>query len=157
MQDIKFINGKIDCGYIYEKVKNKRNIIYEISILNKVLAPFKDMIGMHISASRSNNIFPLYKLNEKFLQINDKKLKFFYKNIIIHKIEIPFQENYWKKALESENLKFSIICSNKIKHIKDTKIFTILLVFRTSVQILIDSYFFYLIVYTKSGCVIIQT
>ena len=47
---------------------------------------------------------------------------FFYKNIITQKIEIPFQENYWKKTLESENLKFNIIYSNKIKHIKDTKI-----------------------------------
>ena len=56
------------------------------------------------------------------MQINDKKSNFFYKNIITQKIEIPFQENYWKKTLESENLKFDIIYSNKIKHIKDTKI-----------------------------------
>ena len=70
----------------------------------------------------SNNIFPLYKLNKIILQINDKKSNFFYKNIITQKIEIPFEENYWKKIIESENLKFNIIYSNKIKHIKDTKI-----------------------------------
>ena len=33
-------------------------------ILNKVLAPFKDKIGMHTPVSGSNNIFPLYKLNK---------------------------------------------------------------------------------------------
>ena len=122
MQDIKFINGKIDCSYIYENVKKKRNIFHEISILNKVLVPFKDKIGMHTPVSSSNNIFPLYKLNETILQINDKTKVFFYKNIITQKIEIPFQENYWKKTLESENLKLNIIYSNKIKHLKDTKI-----------------------------------
>ena len=63
--------------YIYEKVKNKRNIFKEISILSKVLAPFKDKIGMHTPVSRSINIFPVYKLNEKTLQINDKNIKHF--------------------------------------------------------------------------------
>ena len=56
MQDIKFVNGKINCGYTYEKVKNKRNTFHEISILNKVLAPFNDKIGMHTPVLRSNNI-----------------------------------------------------------------------------------------------------
>ena len=67
VQDIKFINGKIDCGYTYEKVKKKRNIFHEISILNKVLAPFKDKIGMHTPVLRSSNLSPVYKLNEKTL------------------------------------------------------------------------------------------
>ena len=65
VQDIKFINGKIDCGYKYEKEKNKRDIFHETSILKKVLVPFKDKIGIHTPVLRSNNIFPLYKLNEK--------------------------------------------------------------------------------------------
>ena len=46
---------------------------------------------------------------------------FFYKSIIKQKIKIPFQENYLKKTLESENLKLNIIYTNKIKYIKDTK------------------------------------
>ena len=84
MQDIKFVNGKIDCDYIYEKVKNKRNIFHEISNLNNVLVPFKDKIGMHTPVSGSNNIFPLYKLNKIILQINDKKSIFLIK-ISLHK------------------------------------------------------------------------
>ena len=89
VQDIKFINGKIDCGYIYEKVKNKRNIFHEISILNKVLVPFKDKISMHTPVSRSNNIFPLYKLNEKLLQIMITNQSFFIKISLHKKLKFP--------------------------------------------------------------------
>ena len=78
--------GKL-IDYIYEKVKNKRNIFHEISMLNKVLAPFKDKIGMHIPISRSNNILSLYKRNEKILQINDKKSKFFIKILLYRKLK----------------------------------------------------------------------
>ena len=121
VHDIKFINGKIDCNFIYEKVKNKRNIFHEISILSKVLAPFRCDINTHTPVSESSIIFPLYFLNENIVQIDDKKSKFFYKSLIKQKIEIPFRQTFWMKTLKSPDLNFNIIYTNKIKHIKDKK------------------------------------
>ena len=57
-----------------------------------ILVPFKDKIGMHTPVLRSNNIFPVYKLNEKFLQMNDKKSKFFIK-VSLHKNRNSFPRN----------------------------------------------------------------
>ena len=122
VHDIKFKNGKVDCDFVYEKVKNRRNIFHEITILNKVLAPYKDYINMHTPVSESKTAFPLYKVNGNILQIDDKKSNFFYKNIIKQKIEPPFQENIWRKATQVQDLDFNIIYTNRIKLIKDKKI-----------------------------------
>lgn len=47
VQDLKFINGKLDCAYIYEKVKDKRDILREATILQKALKPFKTLVQTH--------------------------------------------------------------------------------------------------------------
>ena len=122
VHDLKFIDGRIDCNYVFEKVKNKRNIFHEISTLNKVLAPYRDDIDIHTPVTESNKIFHLYELNEDISQIGNKNSKFFYKNITKQKIETPFQENVWKKTLKNEDLNFNKIYTNKIKAIKDKKI-----------------------------------
>ena len=47
VSDLLFIDGTVDESYLYGKIKDKRNILTQITPLRKTLKPYKLLIGDH--------------------------------------------------------------------------------------------------------------
>ncbi len=80
-----FINGCLDENYIYEKVKNKRNILCEISIMKKALYKYRHILGSTNPQSLQIDLQNMiYQTSEKWYSIKDlcsHKGSFFYGNL----------------------------------------------------------------------------
>ena len=80
--DLKFVDGKLDEFYIYEVVKDKRNIFCQLMILKSIFAQYKKLIGNHIPSKNVTRTTPLYVSNHEHVTLPVKSSKYFYRNLI---------------------------------------------------------------------------
>ena len=84
-------------------MENKRHIFQEISIPNK--GKFREKIGTHTPLPEKNIHFTSYQHNSKIIQIQKKKSKYFLQKYH-KKIENPYQEAFWRKAIHNQDSNF---------------------------------------------------
>lgn len=120
--NLRFINGVLDDQFIFNKVRNHRNIFSEISCLKHALRPFKDQIGNH--EPDFNYDLPIfYNKSTKLNEFTSSKSKFFYKNLIKFKVEKPTkQENHWINICNVKDFNFDYVYISQICKVKDRKI-----------------------------------
>ncbi len=118
VKDLRINNGKIDSGYIYEKVFPQTNIHNEIAIVMKSLKPLiKNISNDPTEPSDHNN--DLY-----WRELNDNKTintKFFYIRLIKQLQEKSYMEDFWNKTFDME-IPFKEVYTKKILDIKDKKL-----------------------------------
>ena len=123
VRDLKFLNGCLDENFLYNKIKDKRNIYVQILTLKKSLECFKEILETHIPAETSINTPAIYQSNGLDFDLSDKKSQFFYQNLIKQKVESPYQENIWRKVFQDlHDINFEKIYISKIKFCPDSKL-----------------------------------
>ena len=80
INDLKFVDGKLDEFYIYEVVKDKRNIFCQLMILKSIVAQYKKLMGNHIPSKNVTKTTPLYVSNHEHVTSPVKSSKYFYTN-----------------------------------------------------------------------------
>ena len=122
IKDLKFINGKLDDYYIFQKIRNKRNIFNQVYILKSILKKFETKIGDHLpTLVHTLNQLPYYDIILRQNTIMEIKTKKIYNNLIQQKIEVPYQQRIWT-ARFTQDIDFRTIYKQKIYQIKDQKI-----------------------------------
>ncbi len=97
--NLKFIDGKLDEHYVYDKVKNKSNILVEIVMLKEALKPYRQMLGNHEPVHNIHVPIITFRNNEIF-RFKNCKSKPFYRNLVTRKVESNTHEVYWKNCLD---------------------------------------------------------
>ena len=120
--NLRFVDGILDENYIYHTVQDHRNILSEISVIKKVLKPYKHLIGNH-EPSYVNH-YPVFNNSSVCIYtFKTCKSKLFYKNLISHKLLEPVQQElYWKDILEIRDVDYTQIYKDNIMHVRDKKI-----------------------------------
>ena len=65
-----------------------------------------------------------YQRNGTYFNLTDKKSNFFYQNLIKQKIELPYQEDIWRKQFQNDinNIDFRRVYTTEIKMCPDSKV-----------------------------------
>ena len=91
--------------------------------LKKSLAAFKGILNTHTPVASSVKTPAIYCCNGSDYDLTDKKSSFFYQNLINQKIELPYQENFWRSVLGNLNeINFEKVYTTKIKLCPDSKV-----------------------------------
>ena len=91
VKDLKFVNGKLDGDYIFNKVKKKRNILIEITQVRKVIDATTIALYQNIADSEA--------IDQETPDINEiNKTKYFYKKLI-NKISTPMNIEKWENLM----------------------------------------------------------
>ena len=116
VKDLKIKDGNIDEYFLYENIKDKRDIFKEILLLKKALKKFRVVLMDHNPST--TNIVDFMEDDK----CSKTGTKFYYKSLIDQKREKPKSEDRIKKRLSIHNIDFESVYTNKITHIKDLKI-----------------------------------
>ncbi len=120
--NLRFIDGVLDEQYVYQIVKDQRNILAEVSAIKKALKPYQNIICNHNPIT--NMFCPLF--HNEYVCLNDFKnckSKFFYMYLVNKIVEEPIQQEvYWKNVIQANDVNFFEVYCNKIKCIQDKKI-----------------------------------
>ena len=111
--DIKIINGIIDDNFLYDKVKDKRNIFREITILRRALKTFTQVVVSHDPSQHEQE-----QISSSF-EIPRKSTSF-YQNLIQGKIVKPKFKIFTQNNISVIN--FASIFRYKIKKINEPKL-----------------------------------
>ena len=115
MKDLAFKNGIIDENYLYTKIRNKRQIFRQITILRQALKPFKTSLRNHVPNPQPVRNVPTVSEPET-------KSKYFYNNLIQQKIERPKSQAKIRNMLNDNNINFDQAYLRKIKQVKEYKL-----------------------------------
>ena len=123
LSDIKFVNGKIDVPYIYNKLTDKRNFHIEIRELNIAISQFRPTIA---DLNHNPTDLPVRQNNaiDEVHTNSPPNSKMFYKNLILKKIETP-SFKYWGSKIGTEHFvleNIDNIFKNKVINIKEKKL-----------------------------------
>ena len=113
----------MDEQYIHDTVKDKVNILSEISRIKLALRPYARFIGSHLPYDE--NYLPLFIANGCDVTLNEFKhcrSKFFYKLLIASKAERPRLEVRWQNLFYLDDSDFKTVYRQKIICVKDRKI-----------------------------------
>ena len=118
---LKITSHKLDENYIYQSVQNKGNILQQIYIIKQVLKPYLKYVQNYIPSGEKETF-----INVSFYYSNGQVLTTIHTNLLFHnllkqKCEKPYQEQFWTKYMQAENIDFSVIENKNIK-LKDKKI-----------------------------------
>lgn len=81
IKDIRFHEGKVDENYLYGKVRNKCNILQEITVLRRALKPFKHLLLNHEPDDQDGN--------REIRNSVPSKSKCYYQSLVEQKCEKP--------------------------------------------------------------------
>ena len=117
---MKFTEGQIDVEYIYSKIKDKRNIYFEIFHVKEALRPFSKLINTfevetHDRLSREPGIL----VNENHCKLKRMNSKHLCISLVNNQKVPPFQEHFWIRLLNDPNINYKGLYS---KHIQDKQI-----------------------------------
>ena len=120
--NLKFVNGCLDCQYIFQKVTNQCNIFSEISMMKSALRPFKHILLNH--EPEQNTDIPMFQNPSLIIDdLANIKSKFFYDCILRERMGRPVaQERYWQGVVHSDEINFNTIYVSNFCHIKDKKL-----------------------------------
>ena len=119
-QNIKIDNGKIDINYLNNRLKDKRQLYREITILQIALRQAKIKIS---TEPRAENRMPIFTQNgNNSYEWVSHKSKYFYNLLLSDIVVSPTSETYWleKTNITEEVLQKSYII--KVKEIRDKKL-----------------------------------
>lgn len=108
VSDLRFINGRLDENYVYERIQDKRNIYTEIVIVKSALIPHRHLLQIDSTSDVSPS------------DITMAKSKHFYKRLIELKTEhvdtsCPFLTNNSLGGIEYECFKHKVSVEKEIK------------------------------------------
>ena len=109
-------DGRLDQNYIHRVLSNKTNVFSQISIISKILYPYRHMLAGHKAVNDTDIV--LYDFREESL--NNVKSKLFYRNLVSQKVERPHQEKNWAAMLNINS--FQGIYQRKIHDIHENKL-----------------------------------
>lgn len=119
--DLKFIEGHIDTQFIYDSVRKKTNIYAEILLMQKCIDLYKEYIGSHEPTRREEEL-PLYLNKGEYIDIYDRKSKFFYENLLFKSKLKPSFVNKWMDKFYDVEVDYENVIKNKIVNVIDNKL-----------------------------------
>ena len=114
VRDLTFKNGAVDEHFLYNKIKNKKDIYREVFLLKQALKPYKNLLGNHDATNSENE-------NVEAITTT-AKTKTYYYWLIDQKCEVPKLQDKLSKKFTNYNIDFKLVYITKIKNINDLKI-----------------------------------
>ena len=123
IKNLRFIDGILDENFVYAIVRDKRDILSEMSKLKLALKPYAQYIGSNEPCEDTHvPLFTSVKQSLELQDFKDCKSKFFYKACLAEKAVRPISEQYWQHFFELNDDDFKKIYRLKIVQVKDKKI-----------------------------------
>ncbi len=115
---------KINYGKLFYLLRDKSDYFRIVSMILKSVSVYRHLEStkINIQINTTDQINPLYVLEDNTIVITDQKSKFFYENITKQIKEIPYQQKMWERILGDNNINWNIVYTDKLINMPDKKI-----------------------------------